>query len=345
VIPEEYIAQKFFQFNGGVKFHKHQKVYQGSCFICKEGSSWLKKKRCYFIPKKNAVCCHNCGWYSSAVDWVIEVTGLSFREIANEARSFDFLPPSFYEQEKIKKEVKTHRLPADSINLFDKTQLEYYRHNKVVRDAIILIVKRRLHLAVNRPKTLWVSLSDKVHSNRLIIPFYDSKGDIIFYQSRAIYKDDNSNKPKYLGKMNGEKTLYGVDSVNESCDTLFIFEGPINSFFCKNGIAVGGIQENSYCTFTTTQQSQIQQLPLFKKVWVLDSQWLDEPSLKNTEKLIEIGETVFIWPVDYGRKYKDFNDITIELKTDQVEPEFITSNSFSGLLAKTKLLQIKNSKK
>ena len=92
ILPEEYIVQKFYSYNGGVKYLKHQHVYQGSCFICKEGSSWLKKKRCYYIVKEDVICCHNCGWYSKPLKWIQEVTGNSFAEIFNEARTYEFIP-------------------------------------------------------------------------------------------------------------------------------------------------------------------------------------------------------------------------------------------------------------
>jgi hypothetical protein len=41
----------------------------------------------------------------------------------------------------------------------------------------------------------------------LVLPFYDSEGDIIFYQTRTILKKDNYNKPKYLSKVGSEKSL------------------------------------------------------------------------------------------------------------------------------------------
>ena len=40
---------------------------------------------------------------------------------------------------------------------------------------------------------------------------------------------------------------------------IFIFEGPIDSFFVKNGVAVGGISKGRSC-FTKRQDLQIQQI-------------------------------------------------------------------------------------
>ena len=240
ILPEEYIVQKFYSYNGGVKYLKHQHVYQGSCFICKEGSSWLKKKRCYYIVKEDVICCHNCGWYSKPLKWIQEVTGNSFAEIFNEARTYEFIPKEAKKETK-QKLLTVDKLPHDSINLLDRNQILYYSTNVIVRQVLRVMQERRLVTAINRPKALFTSLTDKVHAGRLVLPFYNEKGEIIFYQSRGITDLQLKTKPKYLGKVGGEKSLFNIDRIDSNIEHIFIFEGPINSFFCSNGIAVGGI--------------------------------------------------------------------------------------------------------
>ena len=341
ILPEEYIVQKFYSFNGGVKYLKHQQAYQGSCFICKEGSSWLKKKRCYYIVKDNAICCHNCGWYSRPLKWIQEVSGLSYGEICDESRKFEIIPTELKKETEKRKPVKpSERLPQDSINLFDRTQILFYQDSRIVRSALALMQARRLVTAKYRPKALYTSIVDSVHKSRLIIPFVDEKGVVVFYQSRGIAKEDLETKPKYLSKVNADKTIFNIDAVDPFYDYIFIFEGPINAFFCKNGVAVGGIQEKSYNTFTAKQQEQILRFPLHKKIWVLDSQWLDQASRLKTQRLIDVGETVFIWPEEDGRIYKDFNDIAIAEKVDEIQPDFILNRSYSSLQASLELSKI-----
>ena len=79
-IPEEYIIQKFYQYAGYPKYTKSTNTYTGGCPICREGSSWGRKSRAYYIPKNNAICCHNCGWYSKTLNWIIEVSGLTYND-------------------------------------------------------------------------------------------------------------------------------------------------------------------------------------------------------------------------------------------------------------------------
>ena len=122
---------------------------------------------------------------------------------------------------------------------------------------------------------------------------------------------------------------------------IFIFEGPIDAFFVKNGTAVAGIQENSNNTFSSLQQSQINIFKLAKIIWVLDSQWQDSASKIKTKRLIDQGETVFIWPKKVGTLYKDFNDACIATNINEVSTKFILDNSYSGLKAKLLLSEIK----
>lgn len=342
ILPLEYIVQKFYQYAGFPKYKKLSKTHEACCPICREGRSWGRKKRCYYLVEKNAICCHNCGWYSNPIEWISLVAGLTKEEIYKEAQHFDILPLDVLHQDSNPLPEKTyhHVLPLDSINLYDDNQLSFYSTNKVVKDALRLLRDRRIDKAVNKPDTLWLSLTDKVHKNRIIIPFYDEKGEIIFYQTRAIYEKDTHYRPKYLGKINGERSLFNINKIDPSLDYIFIFEGPIDAFFVRNATAVAGIQEKSNKTFTILQEQQLSQFRLYKKIWVLDSQWQDNASYKKTEILIDQGETVFIWPERIGRQFKDINDLCIACNRYEIQPSLFIKNSFSGIKAKLMLSNI-----
>lgn len=337
-IPQEYVVQKFYTYSGGVKHNGYNHTYQGSCPICREGNSWLKKRRCYFLTKDNVICCHNCGWYSNPVKWIQEVSGQTYKDILNEINIYDVLPIDILqEKDDTVKEKHDHKLPLDCINLFDPMQVEYHKNHHIVKEAITLIQRRKLDTAINRPKSLWVSLTDKVHKNRLVIPFYNTADEIIFYQSRTIIKSNGDKTPKYLSKINGDKSLYNINEITPDLEYIFIFEGPIDAFFVRNGTAVAGIQEKSDKMFSGIQGSQINNLKFHKRIWVLDSQWLDTASKLKTKKLIDNGETVFMWPEKIGKSYKDINDVCIAANIDQISPDFFIRNSYHGLKARLML--------
>jgi hypothetical protein len=336
IIPQEYIVQKFYQYAGYPKFKRTTNTYIAGCPVCREGKSWLKKRRCIYIVEDNIICCHNCGWYSDPIKWIQEVANITFGQIIEESKNYEILPlESFKEEKKIIKQLE--KLPNDSINLFDSSQVDFFKNNDVVIEANNLIKNRLLNKAINRPEALFVSLTDKTHKNRLIIPFYNENKDIIFYQSRAIYSQDLKFYPKYLSKINGEKSLFNIHKVSSNIDYIFIFEGPIDSFFVENGVAVAGIQENSSAMFSRLQELQLTSFLLHKKIWVLDNQWLDKASYNKTLKLIENGETVFIWPEELSKKYKDINDLCIDKNLSKIDSSFLINNSFSDLKAKLKL--------
>ena len=342
-IPQEYIVEQIFKYGYQVKYNRFAETYQFGCCICKEGKSLGKKRRCFYIPKNNNIFCHNCGWSSTPINWVKRASGLPEDAIYEEISTFESsrdINNILVEQDKPKPIKTVDIIPGDSINLLDKQQVSFYSDNKIVKIGLELLEKRKINNAINKPPAIYLSLKDKVHKNRLIIPFYNEKKEIEFYQSRTILTADNKTKPKYLSKLYGDKTLYGIDNISQDIQSIFIFEGPINAMFVKNGVAVAGIQKGGQ-QFTRRQQEQIDKFKWYTKIWVLDSQWIDATSLEKTEKLLEQGEKVFIWPEKYGKKIKDFNDLVIKYKLDEISAEFIQENTCEGITGVIKLAEIK----
>ena len=341
VIPEQYVVNVLYENIYKISYNKYNKSYNGCCPICKEGNSWGKKKRFYYIPDKELAYCHNCGYSKKALTFITEVTNKSLHEIINEVKEFDIEILPIEEPKEVKK-VIDKSLPEDCINLSDASQIEYYKDNTVVKIALQLIRDRKLDKGINKPKTFYVSLKDVVHKNRLILPFYDENHDIIFYQSRGLTKKDLFERPKYLSKVGAERSLYGIQNINSNLDNVFIFEGPIDSYFVENGLATCGITERSDKMFTSLQKEQINKLNLYEKIYVLDNQYCDKAALSKSIILVDNNEKVFIWPKELKR-FKDFNDICVAGNKDKIKPEFILKNTHSGLKAKLLLTEIKNS--
>lgn len=335
--PEEYIVQKFYQLAGYPKFVKSTNTYMGGCPICREGKSWGRKSRLYYIPKDGVICCHNCGWYGGTIKWIMEAASMNYNEVMDEISRGDF---NYGIPKEPTRDMVVTDLPKDSINLFDKTQLSYYINEEIVKKAASMLVDRRLNTAVNRPKSIYISLLDYVHKNRLVIPFNDRNGKCIFYQTRTIV-ETSPPRPKYLSKMNSDKTLFNYDNLKTSSDHIFITEGPIDSFFIKNSVAVAGIQQKSKESLTLAQKSQLDKMWLTTKVWVLDSQYSDHTSRIKSEKLLEQGECVFIWPESLGKRFKDVNEVCVNFSIDEITNKFILDNTYCGLRGLVKIKQIK----
>ena len=123
----------------------------------------------------------------------------------------------------------------------------------------------RLDTAINRCDTFYISLDDFLHKNRLCIPFYDSDNKIRFYQTRALFENDE-RMAKYLSKLNADKTVFGLNKIDPELEYMFVFEGPIDSMFVKNGISMGGLHVSEH------QKDRLNKYILHEKIWVLDNQ-------------------------------------------------------------------------
>ena len=340
IIPEGYVAEKFYQYAGYPKYKKLTNVYEAGCPICREGKSWGKKRRLYYVVKDNYIFCHNCGWAGSPVKWIQEVTGKNYLEIIDECKSFStFIVPTEKKNKDIEEKAPPS-LPGDCINLYDKSQYSFYINEPMVKRAVDICKERKLFTAVNRPKSLWFCRNDFVHKNRIIIPFYENK-NIVFYQSRKLEGNKKDTKPKYLSKVGSDKTVFNINNVNDDLGYMFIFEGPIDSFFVKNGVAVGGISKGRSC-FTKRQEQQLQQKPFHKRIWVLDNQYQDQTAKEKTHSLLSMGESCFIWPEEL-KNFKDFNDICQKVNRDKISSRFIVSNSYNELKGKLLLTRLTSS--
>lgn len=324
MIPKSYIIQKFYQYAGYPRFNKVSNTYYGCCPICREGKSWGKKRRLYYVVDDNTLYCQNCqrGW--SPLNWIIAVSGETKADVIKDIELFEPNIRSILEEhEKHNKTsaVKIPTLPEDSINLFDELQRDYYKDNVIVNHALKFISNRRLDTAKYRPKTLWISLKDFSHKNRVVIPFYDLNNQIIFYQSRAIFDEDSP--PKYKSKTGADKSLFNIEKIEPTHDKIYKIEGPIDASFVRNGVGMCGLNT------TELQQNQLRNYPFHEQVWVLDNDINTEEVYDKYVKLLESGERVFIWPIEF-KKFKDINEVCQRYNIDEFPHKLIDNNIYEG---------------
>lgn len=323
-LPTDYVVSKFYELGYKVTHNRHTNVYNSCCPICKEGKSWGRKKRCFYIPENDNIFCHNCGSSLKPYNWIRQVSGMSDEELRKDIGNNQISVDVLLEEPKALKRMPS--LPDDSINLSDSNQLKFYKGNHIVDTALVYIKSRKLDVAINKPESFYISLKDYTHKNRLVIPFKNTSGKIIFYQSRRLFEWDE--KPNYLSKINADKSIFGIDRVDSALDDVFIFEGPLDACFVRNGVAVAGINEGHH-RFTPIQLEQLEELKFFNKIWVLDNQWLDKTAREKTKILLEMGECVFIWPEKF-KQFKDFNELCVHCGLDEVKHGFLKANSTCG---------------
>jgi len=154
---------------------------------------------------------------------------------------------------------------------------------------------------------------------KLIIPFRDEDGKMFAFQARSL--DDAT--PKYITVMldKNKDKIFGLERWNKA-ETTIVTEGPIDSFFIKNSLALAGsdIGNNKY-------------LEANKDIILcLDNEPRNAVIVSKYEKFIKDGFNIVLWP-DYVVE-KDINDMV--LAGHNVE-QIISENIFQGPRAKIKL--------
>jgi hypothetical protein len=160
---------------------------------------------------------------------------------------------------------------------------------------------------------------------RLIIPFLDKDGNLFGFQGRS-FKPDGI---RYITIMIDESKpkVFGLDTVNEK-GKIYVVEGPIDSMFMPNCIAMAGSSVNLSNVFPNKPREEI--------VVVMDNEPRNGQIVKQIDKYIDEGYSVCIWPEDIAEK--DINDMVLH----GLDPEMIiVQNVRSGLMAKAALSQWK----
>ena len=324
-LPQDYVIQALYSYCKRPVYKKYQRVYNAECCVCGEGNSTGRKRRLFYFPNDRYFYCFNCSRSWSELNWIHEISKKSIHEILKETR--DFVPNSeikakVQKQNEAVKHIEIPSIPDDAIDICDSKQVEFYKDDKLVKKIIDYCQNRRLFTAVNKSKSLYVSFKDKVHKNRLIIPFYGESGKIECYQSRTL---DGDTYPKYLTKY-GEKNMYGENNIDNSIPYIFIFEGPIDAMFVKNAVAVGG------SSMTDKQEAFIKKCFDKEIIYVYDNDKNNKEMSKKIKNLIKQNKKLFVWPKEF-KKFKDVNEICCNLHLDELPYKFIVQNSYSGIEA------------
>ena len=153
---------------------------------------------------------------------------------------------------------------------------------------------------------------------RIIIPLNSTDGDLIGFQGRAL---SPNAKMRYITVMldEGAPKLYGLDHINKN-ETIYIVEGPLDSFFLENSVAMCG------------SDVDIRSFGWSDYIWVYDNEPRSRQITDKLSKSINAGDKVVIWPS--AIKEKDLNDmVTSGINVKDV----IQSNVYQGLKAKLQL--------
>jgi len=175
-----------------------------------------------------------------------------------------------------------------------------------------------------------VQLNEKYKENikteepRLVLPFYNINDELIAVTCRALR---NESLRYVTVKIKEDELLaFGLDKLDKD-KTIFVVEGPIDSLFLPNCIAVAG---------TAFTKLDTLDLPKDKVVAILDNQPRNKDVCKILNKMIDSQYKVVIWP--QSLEQKDINEMVLAGKNPA---DIIKKHTFQGLEAKIKFTEWK----
>ena len=156
----------------------------------------------------------------------------------------------------------------------------------------------------------------KVKDNkRLILPFFDEDGKLFALQGRAF----EPGAIRYLTVLydKSKEKVFGLDRVDFN-ETVTVVEGPIDSFFVKNAIAMAGSAGLNNKYFTNS-------------VICYDNEPRNKAIVNKVKKSIDQGFKTVIWPTSLTEK--DINDMVL---AGYDVNQLILDHTYSGLQAAIK---------
>jgi len=298
------------------KFKKvKNNLYNFRCPICGDAQKNKNKLRGYLYQVKNNTNfkCHNCGINISFNNFLkqldIEIhkqysfdkfkEGHTGKNFTVEEPKFEFKVPEFKPKLDLPKASEN---PSSS---------GYLQGRKL--DPNKFYYAEKFKEWTNSLKQTFEST--KYDEPRIIIPIF-YQNSLIGFQGRAV----GPNKVKYITVMlyDDAPKIYGLDEVQKD-QTVYITEGPFDSTFISNAIALCGAD------------GDVSKWGISNPVWVYDNEPRNSEILSRISRVVEMGQKVVIWPSTI--KEKDINDMVLSGQNVQ---EVIELNTYSGLEAKLK---------
>jgi len=306
---------------------KGDNLWNFRCPYCGDSQKSRTKARGFVFRKKNDLFfkCHNCGVGASLGNLIKTIDSKTYKD---------------YIMERYKGGVETHSSPQPEFKfnapVFRKKGiLEGLQSIKSLPDdhpARQIVERRKLPLESLSDLYLCESFYKFTNSiikgkfpslggdhPRLIIPFRGEDGEVFAYQGRAF----GNEQPKYITiKIDADRDkIFGLDKVDKS-KPILVVEGPLDSLFLNNCIAVAGADFSNMEGDLTV---------------IYDNEPRNKEINKQIEKTIDQGKSVCLWPDTM--EYKDINDMVIGGYTKEEIQEIITNNTLSGPAAKLRFAE------
>ena len=301
-------------------------LYNFRCIYCGDSQKNKNKTRGYIYGYKNDhnYKCHNCGVSKSFTNFLKDIDSSLYDQYVMErykngstGKGSNTPEPKFtFEKPKFTK--KAFDLPSIAELNKEHSARIYLENRKIPQNFLSqLFYCEKFKQWTNEQKETFEST--KYDEPRIIIPLINN-GEIFGFQGRSLSKKP---KVKYITIILDEDQpkIYGLDRIDWN-KTVYVVEGPFDSMFIDNSIAMVGADIDKMF-FATNFETNF--------VMVYDNEKRNKEMVARLEKSIEMKFPVVIWPKDL--KEKDINDIVL---SGQDVESMLKLNTYQGLEAKLK---------
>jgi hypothetical protein len=309
------------------KFVKKNKIYNFRCLYCGDSQKYKNKARGYLYAIKDTYNfkCHNCGKSCSFPTLLKDLDGTLYDQYIFEkfkngtVKELELIKPVVKKEKPVFKK-RYFNLPT-ILSLNKEHFARYYLENRKIPEDKLkeLYFCERFKEWTNTQKETFNTI--KYDEPRIIIPLVYQK-NIFGFQGRSLTKN---SKLKYITILLNDEVpkIYGLDDIDWS-KNVYVLEGPIDSMFVSNAIAMVGADVN-ISSIPDYQQTDF--------IFVYDNERRNKEIISRMERTIDEGHSLVIWPLDL--KYKDVNDMIMA----GLNPEdIIKKNTFRGLEARVKMI-------
>ena len=289
------------------------------CPYCGDSKKHRTKARGFVFRKKNDLFykCHNCGVGATLGKLIEHVDSNTHKDYIMERYKSGVKTVNKEPEFKFNEPVFRSKDVCSTLNSLEELEDEHPARKIIDRRNLPISSYKDLFLCPEFYKFTNKLIPNKFPSldgdhPRLLIPFRDEEGEVFAYQGRAF----GNEQPKYLTiKLQERDKIFGLDKIDKRKEVLVV-EGPLDSLFLDNCIAVAGADvPNLDCDFTV----------------VFDNEPRNKELLKQVEKAINRGHKICLWPEQM--KYKDINDMILGGYTKEEIHDLIKHNTYQGTTA------------
>jgi hypothetical protein len=311
-------------------------LYNFRCFYCGDSQKNKNKTRGYIYRLKNDYNykCHNCGISKSFPNVLKDLDSSLYDQYVMErykngttGKRSNVAPPKIkFDKPDFSKKDDKLDLPTIAQLSGDHFAREYLENRKIPKKFFSeLYFCEKFKEWTNTKKHTFDNLDED--EPRIIIPLINH-GKIFGFQGRSLNKN---SKVKYITIIldDHHPKIYGLDKVNYT-KTVYVVEGPIDSMFLDNAIAMVGA-DIDYMFFTSNFETDF--------VMVYDNEKRNKQIVQRMEKAISNKFPIVIWPNDLTEK--DINDLVISGLPENNIMDIIKNNTYYGNMAKLKITQWK----